>query len=267
MTKNAEKDLLVPKLRCQNYIRVPYEIAADVSMLEADVVLGHVAGQEGTPVPIMAHPPATTSDLSLSEFLSTVAQHNNLSPKQKGVKLDFKTIEAFEKAQNLIAPYSKPEVTFPLWLNADILAGPVKAAAKPVDADRFLQLAAAHRRAVLSVGWTTHIGGNVTEGEYSREDIGAMLRTIRENRVRQTVTFAVRAAIASNSQPVLLDLVRETAYLNSSITVWSAGEDRVEAGRLRALLLTVGLERTYLDVPPELAARLRLPPAADVKTY
>ncbi|CAG9785849.1 unnamed protein product [Diatraea saccharalis] len=240
-------------------------LASDVSMLEADIVLGHITGKDGPPIPVMAHPPATTSDLSLSEFLSTVKQHNNLNSKQKGVKLDFKSIEAFEKAQPIIAPYSKPEITFPLWLNADILPGPVKATTKPVDADKFLKLASEHPRAVLSVGWTTNYGGNITEGEYSREHIGTMLRKLHENHINQTVTIPVRAGIASNSQPVLLDLLRETAYLNSSMTVWSSEGDFVEVDRLRALLLTVGLERSYLDVPKDLADRLHLPPAANVK--
>ncbi|CAH0406781.1 unnamed protein product [Chilo suppressalis] len=241
-------------------------LASEVSMLEADIVLGHITGKDGPPIPVMAHPPATSSDLSLSEFLSTVKQHNSHSAKQKGVKLDFKSIEAFEKAQALIAPYSKLEVSsFPLWLNADILPGPVKATTKPVDADKFLKLSAEHPRCVLSVGWTTNYGGNITEGEYSREHIGTMLRKLHENHINQTVTFPVRAGIASNSQPVLLDLLRETAYLNSSMTVWSSEGDRVEVDRLRALLLTVGLERSYLDVPKDLADRLHLPPAANVK--
>lgn len=44
------------------------------------------------------------------------------------------------------------------------------------------------------------------------------------------------------------------------MTVWSSEGDAVEVDRLRALILTVGLERTYLDVPQELAASLHLPP-------
>ncbi|XP_028159771.1 protein FAM151B isoform X1 [Ostrinia furnacalis] len=236
-------------------------LASDVAMLEADIVMGHINGKEGPPIPVMAHPPATSSDLSLSDFLSTVAQYNNVNAKQKGVKLDFKSIDAFEKAQALIAPYSKPGVTFPLWLNADILPGPVEATTPPVDPSKFLKLASGHPRAVLSVGWTTKIGGNITEGEYSREQIGTMLRILHEHHINQTVTFPVRAGIASNSQPVVLDLLRETSYLNSSMTVWSSEGDAVEVDRLRALILTVGLERTYLDVPHELAARLHLPPA------
>ncbi|XP_052755031.1 protein FAM151A isoform X2 [Galleria mellonella] len=240
-------------------------LASEISMLEADIVLGQINGKEGPPIPVMAHPPATTSDLSLSEFLSSVAQYNNVNSKQKGVKLDFKSIEAFEKSQDQIALYSKPEIHFPLWLNADILAGPVEATTKPVDPVKFLTLGAKHPRSVLSIGWTTNYGGNITEGEYSREQIGAMLRLIHENHINQTVTFPVRAGLASNSQPVVLDLLRETSSLNSSITVWSSEGDAVEVDRLKALILTVGLERTYLDVPHELAAKLHLPPAANVK--
>lgn len=236
-------------------------LASEVSMLEADIVLGHVIGKEGPPIPIMAHPPADTSDLTLGDFLSAVAQYNNVNSKQKGVKLDFKSIEAFEKSQEIIAPYSKHEVAkFPLWLNADILPGPVDATTKPVDPDKFIQLGMKHPRAVLSIGWTTNYGGNITEGEYSREQIGTMLRKVNEHRIDQTVTFPVRAGLASNSQPVLLDLLRETSSLNSSVTVWSSEGDVVEVDRLKALLLTVGLERTYLDVPVELASKLHLPP-------
>lgn len=83
-------------------------------MLEADIVIGQIVGKEGPPIPIMAHPPATTSDLSLADFLSTVAQYNNGKSQQKGVKLDFKSIEAFEKSQEQIAQYSKPEVWSPI---------------------------------------------------------------------------------------------------------------------------------------------------------
>ncbi|CAB3238788.1 unnamed protein product [Arctia plantaginis] len=235
-------------------------LASDICMLEADIVLGTIIGKEGPPIPVMAHPPATSSDLSLADFLSTVAKYNNVNSKQKGVKLDFKSIEAYEKSQELIAQYSKPQITFPLWLNADILPGPVDSTTKPVDPVKFLELGAKHPRAVLSVGWTTNYGGSITEGEYSGEQIGTMLRMINEHRINQTVTFPVRAGLAANSQPVILDLLRETSSLNCSMTVWSSEGDHVEVNRLRALILTVGLERTYLDVPQDLAAKLHLPP-------
>ncbi|XP_022815036.1 protein FAM151A isoform X1 [Spodoptera litura] len=236
-------------------------LASSICMLEADIVIGTVIGKEGPAIPIMAHPPATSSDLSLAEFLETVSQHNlkesNPSSK-KGVKLDFKSIEAYEESQELIGRYQAQGL--PIWLNADILPGPVDATTKPVDPVKFLKLGSKHACAVLSVGWTTNYGGNITEGEYTSEQIGTMLRMINENHINQTVTFPVRAGLAANSQPVLLDLLRETSSLNSTMTVWSSEGDHVEVDRLRALILTVGLERTYLDVPQELAGKLHLPP-------
>ena len=53
-------------------------------MLEADVQV------DATGVAIMAHPPAVTSDLTLATFLAKVKNST------KGMKLDFKTIEAAE---------------------------------------------------------------------------------------------------------------------------------------------------------------------------
>ncbi|KAJ8721183.1 hypothetical protein PYW07_001958 [Mythimna separata] len=234
-------------------------LASSVCMLEADIVMGTIVGKDGPPVPIMAHPPATTSDLTLAEFLETIAQHNlkeSNPANKKGAKLDFKSIEAYEESQELINKYQ----ALPVWLNADILPGPVDATTKPVDPAKFLKLGSKHHCAVLSVGWTTNYGGNITEGEYTTEQIGTMLRMINENHINQTVTFPVRAGLAANSQPVILDLLRETSSLNSTMTVWSSEGDHVEVDRLRALILTVGLEKTYLDVPQELAGKLHLPP-------
>lgn len=68
-------------------------------MIEADVLLGHLLGKHEV-IPIMAHPPNKTSDLSLSDFLQKVEAYNSTSTKcdVKGIKLDFKSIEAFETA-------------------------------------------------------------------------------------------------------------------------------------------------------------------------
>lgn len=71
-------------------------------MLEADVVLGKLNETDNSSVPeipIMAHPPANQSDLSLEEFLNTVIQNNGT---QKGIKLDFKTIQVFEKSKPIL---------------------------------------------------------------------------------------------------------------------------------------------------------------------
>ncbi len=52
-------------------------------MLEADVSLGFVSGDFSRRVPIMAHPPAFISDLSLRDFVDTVVHVTTIgnSPK------------------------------------------------------------------------------------------------------------------------------------------------------------------------------------------
>lgn len=70
-------------------------------MLEADVVMGklnNISGGNYTDIPIMAHPPATESDLSLEDFL-TISNTNG----SKGIKLDFKSNEAFNNSKPILA--------------------------------------------------------------------------------------------------------------------------------------------------------------------
>ena len=60
-------------------------------------------GNEGyLPIPIMAHPPDTTSDISLDTWLSTVAARR----PEKGIKLDFKSLEVLEPSLVLLKKYS-----------------------------------------------------------------------------------------------------------------------------------------------------------------
>lgn len=75
-------------------------------MLEADVVMGKLNDTgNATDIPIMAHPPATVSDLSLDEFISSNVQNN----RTKGIKLDFKSIEAFNGSKPILAKW-RPNV-------------------------------------------------------------------------------------------------------------------------------------------------------------
>ena len=61
-------------------------------MIEADILLGTVAGGDGATVPIMAHPPHLSSDLSFLNFLAAVVAHNAVAAAafRVGIKLDFK---------------------------------------------------------------------------------------------------------------------------------------------------------------------------------
>jgi len=72
------------------------------TMIEADVITGHLIdepqteGEKTDRIPIMGHPPAITSDLSLKEFLNAWNNSNKI------IKLDFKSTEAFQLASPVI---------------------------------------------------------------------------------------------------------------------------------------------------------------------
>lgn len=67
-------------------------------MLEADIIVGKLNTINQTGIPIMAHPPAVESDLSLENFLDL----NIHSNKTKGIKLDFKSNDAFELSKPIL---------------------------------------------------------------------------------------------------------------------------------------------------------------------
>lgn len=51
----------------------------------------------------MAHPPANISDLTLADFLNQVMDFNrNHEGQEKGIKLDFKSIEVFEGSLDIL---------------------------------------------------------------------------------------------------------------------------------------------------------------------
>lgn len=71
-------------------------------MLEADIVLGHTseeAKMKKEPfVAIMTHPPETVSPFTLEQFLEMYHDSN----AKKGIKLDFKSRDAFAYSESLI---------------------------------------------------------------------------------------------------------------------------------------------------------------------
>lgn len=90
-------------LKISTHPRFFYVNTGDVRMIEADILLGTLDSGDGRILPIMAHPPHTTSDLSLETFLKSILAHNNGHPDNvKGVKLDFKSIESFDGSLDLL---------------------------------------------------------------------------------------------------------------------------------------------------------------------
>ncbi|KAH8377320.1 hypothetical protein KR093_004838, partial [Drosophila rubida] len=237
-------------------------LGGDIDMIEADIVLGQLNG-EGENKPVMAHPPANNSDLTLEDFLYQIKAHNEINEgAEKGVKLDFKSIEVFEGSLDILDE-TIPKMTYPVWINADIIAGPVEQnKTVPVDAARFFAGCMRYKQAVLSIGWTTNWGADFRDGEYTQPQCDAMLQVIRDNNVtstRQPITFPVRAGIAANSAQQLHNLVAAVNDTNeSTLTIWSSENDYVDVERLRQLIFGFGVDRVYLDVPEQLAAKLDL---------
>lgn len=230
---------------------------SNVMMLEADVVIGKLVDNiNGSDIPIMAHPPANTSNLSLQEFLNTVFYYNsNVSSSQirKGVKLDFKSIEALEESGAIINSLYN-NMTYPVWINADIVNGPVNATATPVNPEKFFSAAKNFTNSTLSIGWTTNYSGNGT-AIYSDKHVDDMLKTIRENNVTQSITFPVRASIAAHSLTQMQTLLKNVT--DSTLTIWS-NDDIIDVKKLNELIVTVGVNKTYLDIPEDIMKQLTL---------
>ncbi|XP_063701580.1 protein FAM151B [Culicoides brevitarsis] len=233
-----------------------------IDMIEADIVLGTLTNNVTAPEqPVMGHPPATTSDISLDSFLRQILEFNNKnsSATKKGVKLDFKSTEVFNGSQALLRELW-PLMDYPVWINADILSGPVNnTETRPVDADIFLQACKNFTNAVLSIGWTTRWGKDFRDGTYETDQIDTMTSVIRNNSVPNDITFPIRAGIAANSklelQNLYLDLNRTN---NVTMTVWSSAGDYVDVKKLKELILAFGVDKVYLDVPKELEDKLDL---------
>lgn len=227
-----------------------------IMMLEADVVLGTLKGGSGDLIPVMAHPPNNTSDLSLDGFLTEVVTYTQKGHRC-GIKLDFKTVEVLAPSLTTLQRHEH-QINFPVMLNADILPGPVDSTTKPVDADTFLDLCVTlFPTSTLSVGWTTRYGGLIFNGSYSEEHVKAMEEVLKRHQVKQPVTFPVRAGMVANSGITLARLKNNVP--NSTFTIWSSDTDAVNVNNLREVILNIlGIDRVYVDVPKSLLDKLQL---------
>lgn len=212
----------------------------------------------------MAHPPATTSDISLESFLTQIQKYNSIVEpnKVKGVKLDFKSINALEASIHIInSIYNKQ--SFPTWINADILPGPVNnTETVPVDPKRFFDAVKLLGPVVLSIGWTTKWSESSLDGCYTEDHVNEMISVIKENHIDKqglAITFPVRAGIAANSLNQLKILHRAfNNKINVTFTIWSSANDAVDVEKLRQFIFTIGLNKVYVDVPADLKNQLHL---------
>ncbi|XP_022255398.1 uncharacterized protein LOC106471068 isoform X2 [Limulus polyphemus] len=190
----------------------------------------------------MAHPPLNTSDITLEDWIDTVIA----SGKRKGVKLDFKVLDVLEESLQILE--SRKEELHQLWLNADILPGPVDANTHPVNASSFLYLCNRYfPTATLSVGWTTQFKPN---GTYLWKHVHQMAELLRCTGINQSVTFPVRAAFVGLSLHKLQWLV--SVVQHSTLTVWSSSWDAVDVKDLLKLRTLLPKLKVFYDLPEPL---------------
>lgn len=152
---------------------------------------------------------------------------------------------------------------FPVWINADIISGPVNnTQTEPVDPDRFFSGCQKLANSTLSIGWTTRWGSNFTDGSYTPEQITKMVAAIRNNGMDSgyhPITFPIRAGIAAQSLTNLQALIKTiNASSHPTFTIWSSPNDTVNIDRLRELIFAIGLDKVYIDVPDDVFNRLDL---------
>lgn len=74
-----------------------------------------------------------------------------------------------------------------------------------------------------------------------------MLKVLKDNHVTQDVTFAVRAGLASNDINGTKKLVKDNP--KGTLTIWSSEGDEVDGKKLSNLILEIGVDKVYVDVP------------------
>ena len=181
-----------------------------VSAIEADILLGTLLVDNESRnrdekyqahdeiVPIMAHPPCRSSDLSAQEFLTRIMS----SRLQQHVKLDFKEIEALEPTLKVLQEIGdssdQTSRTRTIFLNADILPGPgmrQPTSIVPLDAflERSLKFISSIQSNRISGGQLLYkvafsLGFKVcyAEGDHYRpEDCKAMMNLVQKYKVSE----------------------------------------------------------------------------------
>lgn len=202
-------------------------------MIEADVLLRGRDPKE----PIMAHPPDNDSDITLRDWLKMVVNSD------KGIKLDFKSLEAVEESMALLDKV-RYQLKGPVWINADILPGP-GGMATPLDAQGFLQAVAMKAEGdVLSLGWTTGWSPNIDNPGYSWEMVQQMEAMCKN--LTQPVTFPVRAALLSQSFVQFQWLLQQSDRY--TLTIWTGQSDVLNVEHLLPYRQSVSKSRIYYDL-------------------
>ncbi|MEE6495648.1 hypothetical protein FKM82_002103 [Ascaphus truei] len=233
-----------------NQSQMKEALESDILILEADV---NVEGQ-GTPnetdLPIMAHPPSVYSDNTLHNWLRSVVDST------KGIKLDFKSIQAVGPSLDLLlAKSSRRPINRPVWLNADILIGPNVHHEIGVNASQFLELVQEKFPDVtISPGWVTlYLPPFITNRTYTWEMIEKMYSLVRA--LPQRVTFPARAALTRSAWPYFSWLLQQSDRY--SLTLWQGKSDPITLEDLLFIRDNSSPEKIYYDIYEPLLSQFK----------
>jgi len=190
---------------------------SEVTAIEVDVAMGYLSGPgsfSDEMVPVMAHPPILTSDLTFQDFLEELIRDG-----RRHVKFDFKDLEAVRRCLPLLAERSGELAANgqAVWLNADVLPGPgLRSWSCSVPAEEFLRAAEEHcPGAHLSLGWKANPVGSET---YNEADCRAMAELCRHH-AKHNVVFAVAARTAARNFEPLAALLAQVP--GSQLLFWT----------------------------------------------
>ncbi|CAI9721695.1 Hypothetical predicted protein [Octopus vulgaris] len=216
--EEAERD--GSKIRWSRATNTPAKLKAALNgkydMIEADVILKGQGTSKQAMTPIVSDLPAVDNNFELRTWLQQVKKYT------KGIKLDFRTIDAVEMSLQLLKSM-KDELKIPIWLHADILKGPYSSRL-PVDATRFFRnVRTFFPTCTLSLGWTTGYHTDVSQAGYTWDMVLDMHDLIIHWEISQPLVFSVRLAYIKNSIPQLKWLCDT---LQASLLVWNDNEDK-----------------------------------------
>ncbi|XP_064639693.1 protein FAM151A-like isoform X2 [Lineus longissimus] len=210
-------------------------------MVEGDVTLRYQGLPNQTNIPIMAQPPAVDSDITFYEWLQT-----SLTRQDKGLKIDFKSLEAIEPTLRILS--SRRYLDRPVWLNADVAIGPGGANAKqqPIDGKRFLSLVQKNfPRVTLSLSWVTDCCGET----YTRAMMEEMWQLCKDS--VQPITIGARASLLTQSWPEFKWLLSKSSKMTITVSTPKGAEDWENVSIFDMLHIWNDFDkrRVYFDLP------------------
>jgi len=228
----------------QNALKAAFK-DSQITAIEADILMGF-SGGGNSEIPIMAHPPTKTSDLTFQEFWQQCVEE-----ARHHLKLDFKDLRSLQ----LCLPHIRASQQRllrqrqGLWINADVLPGPNRRHERcPVPAEELVKAVKEWIPGVpVSLGWRVAVYGSDT---YTSKDVSDMLRVCDALETDEAescpVVFAVSARLALRQPTPLVQLLKRKT--RSQLLVWTGtGEPPLHAHDLEVLKENFHGERVGFD--------------------